>query len=76
MSEHNEPVFVKIEEYKDVLEIVKVLRDKLTKAKKLLGELNKLKNDEDSELELWENNLDDISLKLKGVDEMLYEPKF
>ena len=45
-------IFVKIDDYKDVLEIMNMIRNKLGEAKTTLEDINKLKNEEDAELEL------------------------
>ncbi|PLW79719.1 hypothetical protein C0585_06345 [Candidatus Woesearchaeota archaeon] len=76
MSENNIPVFVKVEEYKDVIDIMKVLKEKVKEANVILGDINKLKNEEDAELELWSKNLTDVNSKLEFIDKLLFEPKF
>lgn len=69
------PVFVKIEDYKDILDILGLLKDKLQEAKRTLADINELKNDEDSELEMWESTLDDVEKKLEDIDRTLFEPE-
>ena len=68
-------VFVKIEDYKDVLDILGLIRDKLEQAKKTLGDINELKNEEDSELELWESALNEVERKVHDIDKVLFEPE-
>ncbi|MFH0875579.1 MAG: hypothetical protein V1859_06580 [archaeon] len=69
-------VFVKIDEYKDILDIIELIQEKVKEAKTILGKINDLKNQEDSELELWKNGLDDVERKLSFIDQTLFEPKF
>ncbi|MBD3203323.1 hypothetical protein GF327_03455 [Candidatus Woesearchaeota archaeon] len=69
-------VFVKIEEYKDILDIIELLKEKLNEANDILGKINDLKNQEDSELELWRNGLNDVERKLNFIDQSLFEPKY
>jgi hypothetical protein len=69
-------VFVKIDEYKDILDIMELISEKVKEAKTILGKINDLKNQEDSELELWKNGLDDVERKLNFIDQTLFEPKF
>mgnify|MGYP001566904325 CR=1 FL=1 len=71
----NAPVFVKVDEYKDVLDIVGLLKDKLREAKTTLGKINDLKNHEDSDLEAWSNTLNDIEKKVEYIDKALFEPE-
>ncbi len=69
------PVFVKIEEYKDVLDVMNMVRNKLDDARKTLEKVNELKNEEDAELEIWNNALDDLERKVEFVDKTLFEPE-
>ena len=39
------PVYVKIDEYKDVLDLIKMIKNKLAEAKELLSRVNELKNE-------------------------------
>ena len=45
------PVFIKIEEYNDVLTLMRTVRKKLDEAKETLLKIHDLKNEEDHELE-------------------------
>jgi predicted nuclease with TOPRIM domain len=68
-------VFVKIDEYKDILDILELIKNKLNEAKETLGNLNELKNEEDSELELWNSTLSEIERKVENIDRSLLEPE-
>tara|TARA_Y100000310_G_scaffold319160_1_gene374096 strand:+ start:76 stop:303 length:228 start_codon:yes stop_codon:yes gene_type:complete len=67
-------VFVKIDEYKDVLRTVGLIKSKLNDAKGTLAKVKELKHQEDSELEGWDSKLGDIETKLEGIDQILFEP--
>ena len=69
-------VFVKIEEYKDILDIIDLIQEKIKEAKTILGKINELKNQEDAELELWKNGIQDVERKVNFVDQTLFEPKY
>lgn len=69
------PVFVKIEDYKDILDVLDLIKDRLAEAKRTLADINELKNDEDSELELWSSTLGEIDKKLEDIDRTLFEPE-
>ena len=69
------PVFVKIEEYKDILDILELIKDRLNGAKRTLADINEMKNDEDSELEMWESTLNEIEKNLDSIDRTLFEPE-
>ncbi len=68
------PVFVRIEEYKDVLDIMNMIKNKIDEAKETLGKINELKNEEDAELELWHTGLEEVERKVAFVDKVLFEP--
>ncbi len=67
-------VFVKIDEYKDVLRTVGLIKDKLNEAKDTLAKVKELKSQEDSELGGWESKLSEIEGKIEGIDSVLFEP--
>ena len=69
------PVFVKVDDYKDVLDIVDLIKTKLDDAKKVIHQINELKNQEDSELELWYQEVEDITRKVDFIDKTLLEPE-
>jgi len=69
------PVFIKIENYKDVLDVLDLIKDRLGEAKRTLADINELKNDEDAELELWNSTLYEIEKKIEDIDKTLFEPE-
>ena len=69
------PVFVKIDEYKEVLDAMSLIKGKIEDAKKTLEKINGIKNEEDKELEAWQRNLEDIEHKVLFVDKSLFEPE-
>lgn len=75
MSEGDIPIFVKIEDYKDVINVIDLLKNKLSQAKDLLEKINELKEEEDSELDLWKGNIDEIEDKIETIDDSLINPQ-
>ena len=51
--ENDMPIFVKIDEYRDILDTINLIRNKIIDAKNLLDEIYDLKNKED-EVALYE----------------------
>ena len=68
------PVFIKVEDYKDVLEIINSVKEKVEQAKSTLDIINKMKKEEDAELELWHHTIDEVENKLDFIDRTLFEP--
>lgn len=74
MEDDTMPVFVRIEEYRDVLDIVNMIKNKIEEAKETLGKIHELKNEEDAELELWHTGIEEVERKIMFVDKTLFEP--
>jgi chromosome segregation ATPase len=62
------PVFVKINEYKNVLDIIQVLKGKIKESKTLIDSLQKMKMEEDTELEEWSAELEEIEKRINSMD--------
>mgnify|MGYP001598284523 CR=1 FL=1 len=69
------PVFVKLDEYKDLTDIVNLAREKVQQAKAVLNRINQLKAQEDAEFEAWQNELSEIENKIDDIDKRLMEPE-
>lgn len=69
------PIYVKVDEYKEVLEIISQIKKKLSDAKSLMSEINEIKNEEDKELARWESTLEGVDAKLDFIDKVLFEPE-
>lgn len=68
-------VFVKIDQYKDVLDIMNTIKNKMQETKEILATINRLKNEEDSELDLWQASLEEAEKKMAHIDKILFEPE-
>lgn len=69
------PVFVKVEEYEDVLNLIKTIKKKIEEAKVTLLKVNDLKNEEDHQLEMWQSALEEVEKKVGFIDSSLNEPE-
>lgn len=70
------PVFIKLEEYDEVLSIAAVIRKKLEETKQTLSRIKQLKIEEDQEFLAWEDNIKSVHEKIDFVDELLKKPRF
>ena len=68
------PVFIKIDEYKDVLDAFELIKRKLKDAKALLAQLDDIKSKEEYEIDSWQAILSDIEKKVSEIDRTLLEP--
>lgn len=69
------PVFVKIDEYKDIMDIMSIMREKIRQAKMLLDKIAELKSQEDAELSTWAKELEDVETRVSTIDRTLSEPR-
>lgn len=67
------PLFVRIEKYRDVMETLNELKERLKDAGDVLKELQRIKEDEETELASWQNDLESIKEKLMTIDRSLFE---
>ena len=74
MPEEKMPVFVRIDDYKDILDVINMIKNRIAEAKETLGKINELKNEEDAELELWQTGIEEIERKTEFIDKTLFEP--
>lgn len=68
-----QPLFVKIEKYKDVVETLSKLKGRLGEAENILNKLTRLKDEEDREIAAWHNDLEKIRMQLMEIDRKLFE---
>ncbi|MEM4282301.1 MAG: hypothetical protein QW559_02750 [Candidatus Woesearchaeota archaeon] len=71
----NGTVFVKIEEYKDIVELLGSVREQVAKAKEVLERIERLKEEEDKKLESWRAELAELEQRLDGIDKRLAEAR-
>jgi hypothetical protein len=69
------PVFVKIEDYKDIVDLIALVKDRLKQAKFLLGKIREIKDQEDAEITAWTNEIEDVDQRINDVDRALFEPE-
>ncbi|HIG93245.1 TPA: hypothetical protein HA242_00205 [Candidatus Woesearchaeota archaeon] len=69
------PIFVRVDEYDDVLNLVRIIRKKLDEAKETLLKVNELKNEEDHQIEMWQSTLAEIDKKIDFINHSLNEPE-
>lgn len=69
------PVFVKVDDYKEILDVLDMIKTKVNEIKQTLNNLKSLRNEEDAELAVWNNAVNDIEKKIEGIDKMMFEPE-
>ena len=69
------PVFVKVDEYKEILDVLEMIKSKIKEIRVALGDINALRNEEDAELAMWNNTMNEIEKKIDGIDRIMFEPE-
>ena len=67
------PVFVKVDEYKEILDVLDMVKGKISEIRETLSSINDLRNEEDSEVSMWNGTIDDIEKKIEEIDRMMFE---
>ncbi len=75
MDDSRAQVFVKVEEYKAILELLNKIRERLNQARALLARVNELKQQEDQQIESWAKDIDDIEERLTSISQSFSEPQ-
>jgi hypothetical protein len=69
------PIFVQLDEYSDISDIINLVRKKLDEAKSLLEQINKLREQEDAELDDWRREMGNVEEKIEQIDTVLFKPE-
>lgn len=69
------PLFVKIDDYRDIADIINLTRSKIKQAKYLIEKIRELKSKEDAEISKWDSDLDEVENKVQAIDKTLFEPR-
>jgi len=68
------PVFVKVDDYKEILDVLGMVKGKLDEIRSTLDNINELRNHEDAEVSMWSNTINEIEKKVESIDKMIFEP--
>ena len=66
-------VFVKIDRYKELYDVVRQIKTRLDDAQQLLKKIKDIKSQEDAELRSWEGELNTMKQKLTEISNVMSE---
>jgi hypothetical protein len=75
MDDQRAPVFVKVEEYRSIIDLLDAVKQKLGQARTLLARVNELKQQEDQQIDAWARDIDDVEDRLSSISKSLLEPQ-
>ena len=67
------PVFVKVDEYREILDVLDMVKAKISEIRETLGSVNEIRKEEDAEVSMWNSTIDDIEKKISDIDSMMVE---
>jgi hypothetical protein len=67
-----QPLFVSVEDYQQVLGSISYIRNRLQDAEALVKKLNELKGSEEKEFDAWRSQLEDLQKKLAYVEDVIF----
>ena len=68
-------VFVKLSDYKEIVDLINNLHTKLGQADNTLKRIMETKAEEDKELELWKNTINEVHSKVNYIETTMFEPE-
>ena len=74
MMKESAPVFVKIEDYRQMLDVVEMIKKNLKEAKQMLADLNQLKEQETAEIQSWSSELEQMESKIEDINKLMFQP--
>ena len=69
------PIFVKVDEYKEMLEVLEMIKGKVSEIRQTLGNINSMRDQENAEVATWSNTISDIEKKIDEIDKLMFEPE-
>ena len=69
----NVPIYVKVDKYKELLDVLKAINTKLSTVDRTITKINELKAQEDAQIQSWNDNLTDIKSRLEKINQSFYE---
>lgn len=76
MAPKEAPVFIQIKEYKELLDVMDLVKSKIAVAKETLSNINDVRKEEDEQIAYWTELLEEITSKLYAIDKTLFEPGY
>jgi len=66
-------MFVKLDEYKEVMTILQDMKNTIADANKALEKANAIRKEEDAEIEMWNKSIKDIETRIHMMDKTLFD---
>lgn len=71
-AKENEPIFIRLDKFEESLNIFQKTKDKINEMEKMLRDIRKIKEEEEKELGLWEEEIKTIKAQIEKIDNDLF----
>ncbi len=75
MPDDQATVFVRLDAYKDLTDILALTRERIKQAKFMLDRIAEIKHREDAELQAWAAQLGEVEQRVEEIDHALLRPQ-
>lgn len=72
--EEKAPVFIKVDEYRQVLDVIDKLKQQIDGVHATLAEIRSLRSQEADYVDEWEQHVAEVEQKIIEIDKALFEP--
>lgn len=69
----NKPLFVKIDEYEELKDMIQLVKNKINESKNALTAIKQLEEQEAAELESWDNEIEKVEKNIEYMQSILFE---
>ena len=69
----NKPIFVKIDEYKDIQDVLGLVKAKINDAHNAISRIESLKKHEEAEIEMWKSEIEHVSKRINAIEDEMRE---
>lgn len=73
MPQEGKTLFIKIDKYKEAMHDINSLKTKIAEAERILSSIEEIKAEEDSKLNKWNGEIQEIKEKILSLDKNLFE---
>ena len=63
----DKPIYVKVDEFQDVRDIITLIGKKIDESKSVLTEVDNLKRQEEAELRSWHNEIEEVEKRVEQI---------
>lgn len=67
-----EPIFIRIDKFEDSLKIFEKTKDRIMEIEKMLKDIRRIKEEEEKELEIWEEEILNLKNQIEKVDQDIF----